>query len=140
MPRHARAEARIVAIAKKFWADIEAGIKPPADYGRDADTVAALWPQSEPEPVLDLTGDNRLPDLLAMRAVLKGEADGIEKQIKTIDTEIKDKLGPHELAMLPGWKLSWKTHHRKEAVTAAYDYRPLVVTDLREDIEEEQAA
>jgi len=132
--RHAAAEQRVKSIASEFWRRVATGNPPAADYARDAETVAALYPESVPEPVLDLSGDNRMAELLPARAMLKNEADGIMQQLLEIDTEIKAKLGDHEVATLPGWRLSWKTHHRKEFVTPASTYRALRVAELQEEI------
>jgi predicted phage-related endonuclease len=138
VPRHAAAEARIRALAVEFWSDVAAGKKPPIDFTRDADVIAAMFPQSTPEPVLDLSGDNRLPDLLDARRIAKQEIADHEAALATIDTEIKAKLGEAERAELPGWKLSWKTQTRKEYIVPASTHRVLRVTSTVE--EEEEAA
>jgi len=130
--RHSGAEARVQAIAAEFWGNVATGGRPAADYARDADTVAALFPQSVAEPVLDLTGDNRLPDLLVERGVLKAAVTDCDKRLSEIDVEIRDKLGAAEAATLPGWRISWKTHERAEYTVAASTYRALRITDLRD--------
>ena len=129
--RHAAAEKRIRAMATAFWQDIAEGRRPAADYERDAEVIAQLYPQSVPEPVLDLSGDNRLAELLPVRAACKEEVAAIEAKLKVIDVEIKDKMGEHELATLDGWKLSWKTQHIAEHVRAATTRRPLLVTEIK---------
>lgn len=135
--RHSRAERRVQAIAAEFWANVAAGRRPAADFARDADTVVALFPQSVPEPVLDLSGDNALGVLLPQRAVLKEQMALDEKRLDAIDTEIKDKLGAAEIATLPGWKISWKTHERAGYTVAASTYRALRITEVEQ---QEQAA
>lgn len=132
VPRHGGAEARVMQIADEFWRNIENGVRPAVDFKRDAETLAAMWPQSHADPVLDLTGDNRLPELLIERGVLKQAVKDCDQRLIEIDTEIKDKLGDAERATLPGWKISWKTHTRKEHVVAETMARPLLVTDLRD--------
>jgi len=137
VPRHEAAEARVEAIAIRFWEDVAAGRMPPVDYARDEETIAALYPQSVPEPVLDLSSDNRMPDLLDLRERLKVEQGNAEACLREVETEIKAKLGEHERATLPGWNISWKTQHRKESIIRAHDRRPLIIT---ETAEKEQAA
>lgn len=137
VPRHAAAEARVMEIAQEFWANVASGKRPAADYERDAEVVAKLFPTSRPEPVLDLSGDNRLAELLPARAMLKGEIAELGKRVEAMDVEIKDKLGEHERATLPGWKVSWKTQERKEQVIPASTFRVLRVTEIAE---KEQAA
>lgn len=132
VPRHEAAEARVRAMATQFWENVAAGTPPPADYQRDAETVAAMFPTSVPEPVLDLTGDNRLAVLLEERAGFKGSLAKFEKAVAAIDTEIKAKLGEAERATLPGWKLSWKTEKRPAYNVAASERRVLRVTEIEE--------
>lgn len=132
VPRHGGAEARVMQIADEFWKNVENGVRPAADFKRDAETVAQLWPQSVPDPVLDLTGDNYLPDLLVERGVIKQAIKDCEKRVGEIDTEIKAKLGEHEQASLPGWRVIWKTVNRPEFTTPASSYRALRVVDQRD--------
>lgn len=133
VPRHEAAEARVRAIAKDFWANVAAGLVPAVDSTLDAEVVAALYPQSVPEPVLDLTGDNLMPDLLRQRSIAKTVIDVETQRLGEIDTEIKAKLGEAERATLPGYRISWKTQTRKEYTVPAATFRVLRVT-------EEQAA
>jgi predicted phage-related endonuclease len=138
VPRHGGAEARVRALAVEFWSDVAAGKKPPIDFTRDAAVIAAMFPQSVPEPVLDLSADNRIRELLEVRTVLTDEISVAKDALATIDTEIKAKLGLAERAELPGWKLSWKTQERKEYIVPASTHRVLRVTSTEQ--EEEEAA
>jgi len=137
VPRHEAAEARVEAIAIRFWEDVAAGRMPAPDYARDAETIAAMFPTSVPEPVLDLSADNRIHELLDLRERLKVEQGNAEACLREVETEIKAKLGEHERATLPGWNISWKTQHRKESIVKAHDRRPLIITETEE---KEQAA
>jgi predicted phage-related endonuclease len=139
VPRHEAAEARVRAMAVEFWANIAAGRRPAADYARDAEVIEALHPVSVSEPVLDLSGDNMLPVLLSHYAVQKSAMALAKKALGEIEAEIKEKLGDAEVAELPGWRISWKSQHRKEHLVKASDYRVLRVRDLNES-EEEKAA
>jgi putative phage-type endonuclease len=132
VPRHPGAEARMKTLSSEFWQRVANRTPPLADYAADADTVAAMWPQSQPDPVLDLSGDNMLPGLLAERVELKAATDTAMQRLIEIDTELKAKLGEHELGKLPGWKVSWKTANYKEFTVPASTRRTLRVTDLRE--------
>lgn len=133
VPRHEAAEARVRAIAANWHQRLAAGLPPPADYARDAETVAALWPNSQADPVLDLTGDNRLADLLPARAMLKAEIADLGEQVEALDTEIRVKLGAAEKAVLPGWRISCKTVNRNEYTVPASTYRQLRITDKRDN-------
>lgn len=129
LPRHAGAEERIRQVAATFWANVAAGRVPAADETLDAEVVNALYPQSEADPVLDLSADNMIRDLLAQRLTAKVIVKVEQQRVDEIDVLIKEKLGKHERAELPGWKISWKTQHKKEQIVAASTFRALRVTE-----------
>lgn len=135
--RHQEAEANFRQHARAFWDNVATGRRPPADLKRDARTLAALYPQSEPEPVMDLSELNELPDMLRRLKTYEAEIAARQVLVEEIKTYVKDRMGPAQLAVLPGWKLSWKTQHARERVQAAYSYRPLKVFEVK--IEEEKA-
>ena len=86
VPRHAEAELRIREIAREFWDNIAAGRRPAADYARDAETIAAMFPPDKAVPVpLDLTGDNRLPTLLEQREKAKATERAAVAESKAIE-------------------------------------------------------
>jgi predicted phage-related endonuclease len=127
--RNVAAEQRIKDGVARFWAITDAGKQPPFDYGLDADVIAALFPKARiADPPLDLSQDNRMPELLNERIKLKGELKTREERCTTIDAEIKAKLGDHELALLPGWRISWKTQKRPERIMPAWEGRILRIT------------
>jgi predicted phage-related endonuclease len=131
--RNEAAEQRIKDGVARFWAMTDAGKQPPFDYGLDAKVIAALFPKARiAAPPLDLSQDNRMPELLNERIKLKGELKTREERCEMIDAEIKDKLGDHELALLPGWRISWKTQKRPERITPAWEGRVLRVTATKD--------
>jgi putative phage-type endonuclease len=129
LPRHAGAEERIREVAASFWANVAAGLVPAADETLDAEVVNALYPQSETDPVLDLSEDNMIRSLLAERLTAKVIVKVEQQRVDEIDVLIKEKLGKHERAELPGWKISWKTQHRKEQIVAASTFRALRISE-----------
>lgn len=129
--RHECAEAKIVAKVKAFWDAIETGAQPPiADFTKDGPAIAAMFPR-EYRDTIDLSGNNRLPEILDRRADLAAILKNAEAEKDAIDAEIKQALGVAASASIPGWRISWKTQHRKEQLLAAKDIRVLRVTDLR---------
>jgi len=128
VPRHAAAEARIIAAAAAFWAQVAAGDMPAADYSRDAAALAALFPRDNGE-VLDLSDSNRLPLILARRADLKAQIAAAEAEADAIDCEIKAAIGDASEATLPGWRITFKAQTRPERVMPAATFRVLRVTD-----------
>jgi putative phage-type endonuclease len=131
--RNADAEQRIKDAVARFWSMTDGGKQPPFDYGLDAEVIAALFPKgSIKDPPLDLSQDNRLPQILARRQTLKRRAKIIEDGCQCIDTEIKNKLGQFELGTLPGWRISWKTQRRPERITPAWEGRVLRVSQIKD--------
>lgn len=130
VPRHPAAEARIRAAVAELWHAVETETQPTAQAG-DAAVLAAMFPRDNGS-VLDLAGDNLLPELLAERAALKAEIGPREDRLTAIDAEIKAKLGEAAEGRLPGWRLTFKTQRREERLVPASEFRVLRVTDLRE--------
>lgn len=123
--RHSGAEARIIRAASAFWAGVESGNPPPADFTRDGDTIRSLYPTDDGSMV-DLSGDNRLAFLLAERARLQEDlatAKPAEKELDAVNTEIRAKLGAASVAICDGWEVSHKLQHRK--ATEASSFRVL---------------
>lgn len=137
--RHAGAEAKVQEIAIEFWKRVAERRPPPADYGQDAEVIDKLYPAPVPEKVLDLTGNNRLAAVLPEYVTLKTGMAIDKKRLAELEAEIKETLGDAERATLPGFDITWKLQHRKEHTVKATSFRPLRVTDLSDD-EEEQAA
>jgi len=131
--RHPSAEQRIHDTALGFWTNVANGVRPAATAPSDVQILQQLFPESVPEPVLDLSGDNRLPELLATRADLKAQVKQAQAALEGIDTEIKDRMEHSEKAVLPGWRISWPTTHVAEKIIAAHSYRRLTVTKLKDD-------
>jgi len=131
--RHQAAEDAVVGIAKAFWRCVDNGTPPPANYAQDAELIAALHPPDKTvaEP-LDLTADNHLAVLLPELAALKSGMSSDRKRVEEIEAEIKAKLGDHETALLPGWRLTWKPQKRKAVTMPEAHFRVLRVTDLTE--------
>lgn len=128
VPRHDGAEDRIRRAVTDFWDAIASGRTPSPDYAHDADLIAALYPRETPRKVIDLAGDNELPAMLEQRAELKARMADEKRQCEAIDAEIKYKMGDAEIALLPGWHISWKTYHRREYVVPEQDIRTLRIT------------
>lgn len=134
--RHEAAETKIKAEAAKFWAAVEAGEAPPANYAVDGDVIKGMFPRDD-GPKLDLSGDNRMPELLERLERLQAKGKDADKEIEAIKAEIAEKMGASAEATLPGWKLTHKLQHRKEIVIKPTSFRVLRVKRITE---KEQAA
>jgi len=128
------AEVALVAAVAEFWKHVAEGTEPPVDFARDAEAVKALTARAVPGEVRDLTGNNELPELLEQRARLMASIKVMESRCEAIETELKYLLGPAELATgLPGWRITYKTEHRKEYTVKARSGRVLRVYNKREE-------
>jgi predicted phage-related endonuclease len=125
VPRHEEAEKRIRETVAKFWAALERKEMPAPDFARDGGLIAAMFPHTTPGKTVDLTGDNRMPDLLAERAKVKAQIADLEKFEKTLTNEIKEKIGDAEVAIVNGWRVTLKEINVKEKITPPYTYRLL---------------
>lgn len=134
MQRNPAAEEKIRKAAAEFWKSVDEGREPEPDFARDADVIKAMWrAEREPPNEIDLSGNNRMPDLLAERAALKIAIKNFDDRIETIDNEIKFEMKDAAVATnIPGWRVTYKTSHYKEYVVKARSNRVLRVTDQRE--------
>lgn len=128
VPVHADAQARLVEMARNFWACFDAGLDPEIDYQRDGALIGLLFPTEVPNTIVDLTGDNEIDSLLEQRELqLKLKKDA-EAAIKAAEAQIKLKIGHHETAAARGWRLTWKEQHRKGYFVEPTSFRVLRAT------------
>lgn len=123
IPLHLGIMARLRAEVAKFWKMVAAGEMPPADYGRDGEVLAALY-RTDNGQEIDLTADNHLPELLAQRDEHKSAIRNANEQVERIDTELKERLGPHESALIAGdRRITWRIEHRRHRFVPQDDTR-----------------
>ncbi|PWT89277.1 MAG: endonuclease [Acidobacteria bacterium] len=133
VPRHPAAEQRILEGVAAFWSDIDAGRIPNPDYSRDRGLIMASLPAAIKGKTVDLSSDNRMPELLRERAKLKQQIDEAQEALDAIETEAKDKIGDAEIAIVNGWRVTLKEISKKEHVVKATTYRQLRA--IRDEIE-----
>ena len=132
VPRHTGAEAKIVNETKRFLADIRNGIEPEADFVRDGAVLKLLLPRETPGAVLDLTGNNEIPDLLVRRAAMCAEMTRLKKRCIIIENKLRVLMG--EAATVVGiedFSISYKTQKRKGYVVEPSEPRVLLIKDRR---------
>jgi predicted phage-related endonuclease len=119
--------------SKQFWIDVEKR-NPPDASGQDGELIKKLYP-GKPGTTVDLTGNNMLPELLekhdSLVASLKKARDPVnklEKEYKSIRTEIKGMMGDHEFALLPGGKIA----ELKPQTNPGWTTRVLYIKDIKE--------
>jgi len=134
MPRNPAAEEKIKAAVAEFWRNVDAGIEPEPDFARDADVIKAMWKRETDPPIeIDLSGDNRIPDLLAERATLKTVENDAHNRIESINTQLIYAMKDAMVATgIPDWRISYKTSHFKAYSVPESDRRILRITDQRD--------
>jgi predicted phage-related endonuclease len=136
VPRHQRAEQRIMDVVGEFWRKWDAGEHPVTQSPAD---LAELL---DDDSYRDLSGNNELPPLLAERAELAAQRRQGKKRLEAIDYILKNTLGPASTGWLPGWQLSFKSYTRREMVIPEKRIRVLLVkatAEAEEDAEESAA-
>ncbi len=89
--------------------------------------------EAEPTSIIDLSGDNRIPELLDERATLKASEKLVHDRIESINTQLIYAMKDAAVATgVPGWRISYKTTHYKAYSVAERDARVLRITDQRE--------
>lgn len=131
VPRHAAAEDRVRRTVREFWRGVHAGEQPQPNYAKDADTIEAITREMRAGAVVDLTGDNRIPELLARHQAIKAEQASLKDELAPIEAEIALKIGAAEEAIIPGWKVTRKIVHRDAFVSPASSYRRLWAKQLK---------
>jgi hypothetical protein len=142
VPRHSDAEKVIYQGVRNFWAALERKEMPSPDFTRDGALIAAMNPHATPGKTVDLSGDNRMPELLAEYTKLKAEHSELEKKVKALAAEAKEKIGDAEIVIgVPGWtRVTCKEVQVKEKIVPPYSYRLLRATPDKETEAESEAA
>lgn len=132
VPRHAAAEAKIINEVKRFWQDIKNGIEPPVDFERDGAVIKLLLPRERPGSVIDFTGNNELPGLLARRAEMIAEMKHYKKRCEVIENKLRNIIGDAAVATgLEGFNVSYRVEKHKGYTVAPSEPRVLRIKDMR---------
>lgn len=124
--RHEATEKKIIATAAQFWADIAAGRQPKPDYAADDEIIKLVYARDNGKTI-DLSRDNRMPDLLERYEALAAVGKSTDAELKAVKAEIAEKLGDAAMALLPGWEVTHKTQTRKGYTVADTSFRVLRV-------------
>ena len=130
--RHPAAEQRILAAVAEFWRRWDAGEHP------EPQSAEGLAEALDNGTSIDLSNDNQIRELLEERAMRHASANAEDARIKEIDTLIKEKIGAAARAYVPGWSISFASHHRKEVTLAAKTIRTLRIRRSREEEEDDE--
>lgn len=123
---HDGAFAKVCGQVQDFWQRVATNSPPPADYALDDDTVKSLYPRDTGE-MLDLTADNRGPEILETLEHVKAIIKSSETQKKALETELKEKIGEASGAYFNGWTVTHKLQERAAYEVKATSFRMLRV-------------
>ena len=124
IPLHLGLMARLREESLAFWRLVAAGTPPEADYGRDAEVLAALYREDNGQQ-LDLTAEERWPALLEERDGLKAAIRTASERVGAIDCEIKARLGNYESARFAGRRVTWALQQRRHRFVPPSEGRTL---------------
>lgn len=128
---HEGAWARCLSEAAYFWREFDAGRKPAYSRELDNATLRALYPAAltDPETPVDLSGHNRVVELLEARAALKARIKADEEEIEKLETDVIAIMGEAAVALAAdGWRIGYKVEHREAVTMAAWTKRVLRIT------------
>lgn len=115
-------KARVV----EFWDQVASNTPPDWDYAQDQALIARHFGDGDPEHEIDLTGDNRMPILVAERIALQAERKAAEERITEIDAEVQARLGTAQVAHIgQGLRITWEPSHRAGFSVPPKTYRTL---------------
>ncbi len=122
VPIHDGVITRVRGAVADFWRLVDSGNTPDMDYGRDADLIRRLYATDDGSTV-DLTADNRLPELLDQREGLSAAVNDGQKRLKAMNAEIIAAMGSATTALVASGVVTAKTIHRKAYSVEASSYR-----------------
>lgn len=101
--------AVIVRAATEFWRFVESGQMPALS---NADDVRKVYPEPT-EELEDMSADDDLYDLLQSIEAAKAQAKEAKTKIESLEDKVAVRIGPREGATCRGYKVTFKTVHRK---------------------------
>lgn len=112
--------------AAEFWAMVAEGHEPVPDYSRDGAVIERIYEQADDGEEVDLTGDERVVELIHNRRMLQGHISALKAEVEEIDAEIKATMGAASVAHLPGGRrITWRTQKRAGQFIAPSESRVL---------------
>ena len=121
---------RLKAESLAFWASIEAGEEPPADYRRDAGAIDRLYRRGGDDDAVDFIGRDDVEHLISERKAKKIAIAQASDDAEAIDAQLKHMMGGAEVAFMSrGRQIRWMTHRRIAPDGKAQSYRVLRVPE-----------
>lgn len=110
----------------EFWAMVREGREPMPDFTRDGPLLDRLYPTGDENHEVDLSGSNRIPDLLETRRMWLEQAREAKANLDSIDAEVKNAMGDAYVGYLAdGRKITWMPQKREGSFLPSSTIRAL---------------
>lgn len=117
---------------KEMRRRVEEDDPPAVDYQEDAERILSLLPKPTLSKVVDLTGDNRLTELLANYEQASEAEKAAQLTKKAIKAEVMTKVDDAEVMTCGTYRISAKTVDKKEHTVKASSYRDFRISKTGE--------
>ena len=126
-----KTSSMIRAAVADFWKSIKALQEPPLNFERDGAALAKLYERSDGRRH-DLTGNNRLPELLVAYKEAGATEKAGERAKDAAKAEIMSIIEDREVCTVAGWKITAKTVPETPISFTRKPYRTFTVTAPKE--------
>lgn len=121
--RHDGTIARVEAAILAFWDSVTAGRAPKPDWDVDGEAVATLYRQVTKGKTVNLTGDNRLPEVCAAYLSYRQAERAARRNKGAAKAEIMTKIGDAECAICGDFTILAKSVPEQEIYYPRAAYR-----------------
>ncbi len=136
--RHAGTVAKLERSVTDFWQSIAEEREPKPDFTADGAAIAQLYADVTEGRCVDLTGDNRVPELCAEYAAAAAAEKDAKARKEAAKAELLLKLGDAERATCGDYTISAKAVAAKSVAYTRKSYRNFRITERK--TEEKEAA
>lgn len=127
---HQGAITRIKEAVIKFWDSVKKG-EQPAAASDDYEILKEMYPGQESK-LIDLTGDNQLPELCAVALAAAERRKAAEKEEKAAKAAVLQKIGDAGRALCTGFTIKKTTVSKNEYMVKAQTYQQLTIKPEKE--------
>ena len=115
-----------------FWRHVVDRREPKMKPGQDAETLARMFPDSLPEPVLALHGDGDFVRICADHVEVREQIKALEARKDELGSQIMNRLRNHAKAEAQDYKASWTTIPAMVVTQNRKAHRRLVVNKVKQ--------
>lgn len=130
---HEPSYSRLAASLEYHWQCVDRKQEPEVELtAADRELMTRMFGREAAAKSIDLSTDNELVSMLHERAELRDQMKIGEERCKAIEALVMQRMGDAERAVVPDFRITWKTTHYNETKPIpARDIRVLRITDQR---------